>query len=88
MHVSHSCYKFYFLKVSSCLGPCLTEILLQSYIDPSNGSKFYSKPEVLRYLKTVRRKSRIANDVKSVKGNIFKKKSGISMLSAGEVCFT
>lgn len=57
----------------------------KSYIDPSNGSKFYSKPEVIRYLKTVRRKSCIANDVKSVKGNIFKKKSGISMLSAGEV---
>ncbi|PON62817.1 Methyl-CpG DNA binding [Parasponia andersonii] len=57
------------------------------YINPFNSCKFYSKQEVLRYLKTVGRKTHRTRDVETVKGKscISNKETDTSMCSADEV---
>ncbi|KAF3448525.1 hypothetical protein FNV43_RR09238 [Rhamnella rubrinervis] len=47
------------------------------YVDPLNRRKFYSKPEVFRYLSTVKHK-----------GGMFGKKTGIKVHSPNKVCKT
>ena len=46
----------------------MTVFLLQCYIDPLAGCRFYSKPEVLRYLKTIKRKTSTSKKRKTDNG--------------------
>ncbi|PON86444.1 Methyl-CpG DNA binding [Trema orientale] len=57
------------------------------YINPFNSCKFYSKQEVLRYLKTLGRKTHRTRDVETVKGKscIPNKETDTSMCSADKV---
>ncbi|XP_021800505.1 uncharacterized protein LOC110744799 [Prunus avium] len=58
------------------------------YIDPSTECSFYSKPEVFRYLKTVKRKSCKSRNLKTVnhKRCMIKKKTVAPLQSANKVC--
>jgi len=52
-------------------------MLLQCYIDPATGSKFFSKPEVYRYLKSMQ----------SNGGSSQQREEGSSKRSLNNVCF-
>lgn len=55
---------------------CLISFLLQCYIDPSTGFKFYSKPQVSQYLKSIKPSSH-SNE---------QKKKGFPVQSEKKVC--
>ena len=53
-------------------------MLLQCYIDPATGSKFFSKPEVYRYLESMQING----------GSSQQREEGSSKHSSNKVCFT